>query len=244
MKRIRCTGSFFRSDSFFQDRISVPSIEWRELRYLSILRRAVQALGYHCGFVNVRRDLFVVSALFLFLELAFIRWFPAEVLFLTFFTNTVLLASFLGLSLGCLAARQQKNYLALTPLMLLIAIAAGAGMEWVRLALQNILDVGSNATSPQMVFFGTEYRTSDVAKFVIPIEWVAGIFFVLIASTMIGLGQLLGRRFQSVPNAVEAYTINIGGSLAGVLLFNLCSWWLSPVWWFGIVAAGLVYFLL
>src|ERR1700683_1275139 len=50
-----------------------------------------------------KRDLFLISALFLFLELTFIRWFPAQVLFLTFFTNTVLLASFLGLSLGCLA---------------------------------------------------------------------------------------------------------------------------------------------
>ncbi len=42
-------------------------------------------------------DLFLASALFLFLELALIRWLPAHVLFLTFFTNTILLASFLGL---------------------------------------------------------------------------------------------------------------------------------------------------
>ena len=60
---------------------------------------------------SLKRDLFAVSAVFLFLELAFIRWFPAHVLFLTFFTNTVLLASFLGLSLGCLAARHRRNYL-------------------------------------------------------------------------------------------------------------------------------------
>jgi hypothetical protein len=191
-----------------------------------------------------KRDLFAISALFLFLELAFIRWFPAQVLFLTFFTNTVLLASFLGLSLGCLAARQPRNYLTLTPLLLVVAIAAGAAMESVRLALQDILDVGKNATAPQMVFFGTEARIHDVAAFVVPMELVVGIFFLLIAVTMIGLGQLLGRRFAAIPNAVEAYVVNIGGSLAGVLLFNLCSWWLSPVWWFGMVAIGLVYFLL
>jgi SAM-dependent methyltransferase len=189
-------------------------------------------------------DLFVVSAVFLFLELAFIRWFPAQVLFLTFFTNTVLLASFLGLSLGCLAARRQRNYLALTPVLLLAGLGAGAGMEWVRLALQDILDVGGNKAAPQMVYFGTEARISDVARFVIPIEWVVGFFFLLIAATMIGLGQYLGRRFAALPNAVEAYMINIGGSLAGVLLFQCCSWWLSPVWWFALVAAALVYFLL
>jgi hypothetical protein len=38
-----------------------------------------------------RIDLFIVSGFVLFLELASIRWFPAQVLFLTFFTNTVLL---------------------------------------------------------------------------------------------------------------------------------------------------------
>ena len=191
-----------------------------------------------------KRDLFAISALFLFLELAFIRWFPAQVLFLTFFTNTVLLASFLGLSLGCLAARQPRNYLRITPLLLVVAIAAGAAMESVRLALQDILDVGKNATSPQVVYFGTEVRMHDVASFVVPMELVVGIFFLLIAAAMIGPGQLLGRRFAEIPNAVEAYVVNIAGSLAGVLLFNLCSWWLSPVWWFGIVAAGLAYFLL
>ena len=53
---------------------------------------------------GARRDLFAISLLTLFLELACIRWFPSHVLFLTFFTNTVLLASMLGISVGCLAA--------------------------------------------------------------------------------------------------------------------------------------------
>src|SRR5207248_9401391 len=47
-------------------------------------------------------NLCLVSVLILFLELACIRWFPAHVLFLMFFTIVVLLAFFLGLLLGCL----------------------------------------------------------------------------------------------------------------------------------------------
>jgi hypothetical protein len=190
-----------------------------------------------------RRELFAASALLLFLELAFIRWFPAHVLFLTFFTNTVLLASFLGLSLGCLAARHRRTYLRLTPLMLVISLAAGIGMESVRLALQDIIDVGGNKAAPQMVYFGTETRVADVAAFVIPIELVVGFFFVLIASTMVGVGQLIGRRFAAIPDTVQAYTINIGGSLLGILLFQCCSLWLSPTWWFGLVALTLAWFL-
>jgi hypothetical protein len=84
-----------------------------------------------------RRDLFLIGVLFLFLELTFIRWFPAQVLFLTFFTNTVLLASFLGLSLGCLATGHTRNYLSLTPVLLVAGIGAGTAMESVRLALQD-----------------------------------------------------------------------------------------------------------
>jgi hypothetical protein len=44
-------------------------------------------------------DLFLISVIILFLELAAIRWFPAHVLYLTFFTNVVLLASFMGILL-------------------------------------------------------------------------------------------------------------------------------------------------
>ena len=53
--------------------------------------------------------------LILFLELSCIRWFPAHVLFLTFFTNTMLLACFLGMSVGCLAAGRRQDYLVWTP---------------------------------------------------------------------------------------------------------------------------------
>src|SRR5436189_6039954 len=74
-------------------------------------------------------ELFLVSLLILFLELACIRWFPAHVLFLTFFTNTVLLACFLGMSVGCLAAGRQRNYLAWTPALLALALAAAHGVE-------------------------------------------------------------------------------------------------------------------
>src|SRR5436309_12234586 len=86
-------------------------------------------------------DLFLMSLLILFLELACIRWFPAHVLYLTFFTNTVLLACFLGMSVGCLAAGHRRNYLAWTPVLLAVALVAAHGVEGQRLYLQDVLDV-------------------------------------------------------------------------------------------------------
>src|SRR5437868_2100210 len=119
---------------------------------------------------RARLNLFLTSVLLLFLELACIRWFPAHVLFLTFFTNTVLLACFLGMSLGCLAAGHRRNYLHSTPALLAITMLAAIGVEQLREKLEPLLDVGHQA-SPQFVYFGTEYGAGgDVARFVIPIE--------------------------------------------------------------------------
>ncbi len=193
---------------------------------------------------RARGELFAISLLILFLELACIRWFPAHVLFLTFFTNTVLLACFLGMSVGCLAAGRARNYLVATPALLAGAVAAAIGVEkLMALTSGAAIDVGKQA-SPQMVFFGTEGHVTDVARFVIPLEVLAGAFFLLIALVMVGPGQVLGRALGKVPNRVLAYTVNILGSVAGIGLFALCSWCrLAPFWWFLPIALGLGYFL-
>jgi SAM-dependent methyltransferase len=188
-------------------------------------------------------ELFLASVLLLFLELACIRWFPAHVLFLTFFTNTVLLACFVGMSIGCLAAGMKRNYLAWTPILLGIGLAAAHGIELVQARMAGVIAVGNQA-SPQLVFFGTDFPDRDVASFVIPIEVLAGFFFVIIALAMMGPGQELGRALQRIPERLSAYTINIAGSIVGIVLFAACSWWeLTPGWWFLAIVALLAYFL-
>jgi hypothetical protein len=105
------------------------------------------------------------------------------------------------------------------------------------------IDVGGQA-SPQEVFFGTESRNPDVAQFVVPIEAVAAVFFVFIALMFVGLGQVLGRAFDSYPNRVMGYTLNIGGSLAGIVGFSAISFIQAPpVVWFFISCAGIAYLL-
>jgi hypothetical protein len=56
-------------------------------------------------------DLFLVSFLILFFELACIRWFGSMVVYLTFFTNIVLLATFLGMSVGSFAAVSSRRWI-------------------------------------------------------------------------------------------------------------------------------------
>src|SRR5712672_3240186 len=107
-----------------------------------------------------RIDLFLVSILVLFLELACIRWFPAHVLFLTFFTNLVLLATFLGLSIGCLAANRPRRYLRWTPALLVIAMLAAHGVNFLRWKLQNVVDAGQRGMA-EVVLFGAEPTRED-----------------------------------------------------------------------------------
>ena len=186
--------------------------------------------------------LFLISLVILFLELACIRWFPAHVLYLTFFTNVMLLACFLGMSVGCLAARHPRNYLMWTPLLLVIALATAHAVEISSGSFIKFVDVGNQA-SPQQIFFGTEYHSGDLSHYAIPIEVLCGFFFIVIALAFIGPGQELGRGLKRWPNRVQAYTLNIMGSIAGIMLFAACSWLeLSSFWWFLLVAAGLGYF--
>ncbi len=76
---------------------------------------------------RVHVDLFLISFVILFFELACIRWFGSTVIFLTFFTNLVLMACFLGMSVGCLAASRRADFIrAVLPLALLaVDLACG-----------------------------------------------------------------------------------------------------------------------
>src|SRR5260370_31346918 len=60
----------------------------------------------------------------------------------------------------------------------------------------------------------------------------------------VGLGQAMGRAFDACPNRVLGYTLNIGGSLAGIIVFSVVSAvQASPAVWFFIAFAGIAYLL-
>lgn len=183
-------------------------------------------------------ELYGVSFLILFFELACIRWFGSTVVFLTFFTNVVLMACFLGVSVGCLAAGRRWSFMTVFIPMTLLAVAAASGFLWgYQRFSQVMIDVGSQQ-SPQLIYFGTDARRSDPSRFVVPIEALAGLFFVLIALMFVGPGQELGRRFSAVENRVLAYTADILGSLTGIAVFGLVSYLWLPAWvWFALAMA-------
>jgi SAM-dependent methyltransferase len=182
--------------------------------------------------------LFLISFLVLFLELAWIRWLGSVVMFLTFFTNIVLMACFLGVSVGCLASTRRYSWMNVFVPLALCAAASASGFLWVYQRFgQLMVDVGSQQ-SPQIIYFGAEFRDKDLSNLVIPIELLAGYFFTVVALLFVGLGQEMGRRFATIENRILAYSVDILGSLAGIVVFGVMSFFRLPAYfWFAIAMA-------
>ena len=171
-------------------------------------------------------SLFVSSFLVLFLETALIRWMPAYIRLLAYFSNFILLASFLGIGVGCLLANRRRNLFVWFPLLQLAVIAAVD-----RLRLEVALP---SAT--------TIYFSSGTTEAVVPVEstFLLPLLFIAVAVLFVTVAQRMGRDLTGRP-PLRAYVINLLGSLTGVAGFALASWLeLPPVVWFSVACAAAV----
>ena len=165
-----------------------------------------------------------LSFLSLFTELALIRWAGSNILYLSYFSNFVLLASFLGLGLGFLLSQRPVRLFAyLLPTLGVFVVAALAGG----------LSIQLPAASSDVIFFSGGQNAIAA-----PVWVVLPVVFVWITAIMASVGQELARAFRLLP-ALEAYRIDIAGSLAGIVAFTLLSFLgAPPVVWGLVVALG------
>ncbi len=170
--------------------------------------------------------IFLSSFLVLFSEVALIRWMDSYIRLLSFFSNFVLLASFLGIGLGCLLGRSRRRLFPLFPLVL-AAVVVGVYASRIEVSVQ----------SPGAIYF-----SSGTAQRVLPIEstlLLPGIFAVVVA-LFVAMAQRMAREMAARP-PLAAYTANLVGSLAGVVVFALLSWWeLPPAAWWSVAAASAI----
>ncbi len=169
---------------------------------------------------------FLASFLVLFVEIALIRWMPAYIRLLSYFSNFILLAAFLGIGVGCLLAPVRVRLFAWFPVLLAAVIGAVYAFR---------LEV---AIPPS----GSIYFTSGTADPVVAVETtlLLPLVFVAVAALMATLAQRMAREMSALP-ALRGYTVNVAGSLAGVVAFGLISWLeLSPIVWFSIAVAATI----
>jgi len=166
-------------------------------------------------------QLFVLSFLMLFVELALIRWSGALVIYLSYFSNFVLLGSFLGIGVGFLRARARVNLFPWAPLALALLIL------FVRVFPVEVIRTGY-----QIVFFGYgKFHASG------PPTWVTlPIVFLAVAAVMAMIGEGVARTFVRF-RPLDAYRLDIAGSIAGIAAFSLLSFLdAKPIVWALIVA--------
>jgi hypothetical protein len=168
-----------------------------------------------------RTRLVLTSATLLFVELLLIRWIPSEVRYIGFFSNFLLMASFLGIGIGILLGRRRDlDTMALFPILLVIVVA-----------LISKLELNVQVSSRDELFFGlAESSAADINFLVLPI--VFGLVTALMASLAIPLGPLL----RSMP-PLRAYGWDITGSMLGIAAFTgLSAAGTPPIVWFAVAA--------
>src|SRR5438094_1764407 len=170
-----------------------------------------------------RVRLVALSFLMLFVELALIRWIGSNILYLSYYSNFLLLASFLGIGLGFLRANAGRDLFRFAP----IALAALVG--FVRL-----FPVEIDRSGTELIFFGALGTRSGLPPFVtLPLR------FLGVAGVMTLVGSGVARTFRQFP-PLEAYRLDILGSLAGIVAFSLLGFLEAPpVVWGAVVALAL-----
>ena len=164
-------------------------------------------------------QLVLVSATVLYAELLLLRWIPANVVYIGFFSNFILMASFLGIGLGILVGRVLHP--TVSPFPVLLAVVVGVILHE-KLELQ--------FKSGNDIFFGLAESHAADANFV-----VLPIVFVLVVLVLTAVALPLGGLLRSQP-PLRAYALDIAGSIVGIVAFSVLAALSFPpsVWFAGL----------
>lgn len=174
------------------------------------------------GGLSLPVQLVLLSFLMLFVELLLIRWAAANVVYLAFFTNFVLLASFLGIGIGFLRRGMDPDPLRRAAVALAIL-----------LLLLFVFPVGvtlAEGGSLVGLFNGPA----------LPIWLSLPLIFVAVVAVLTFIAEAVADVF-ALMKPLDAYRLDILGSLAGVSAFSLLSFLgASPAVW-GLVVSGVIW---
>ncbi|MBB5792262.1 spermine/spermidine synthase domain-containing protein [Streptomyces caelestis] len=170
---------------------------------------------------SVRWRLVLASTTMLFVELALIRWAGANVVHLSYFSNFILLGSFLGIGIGFLIPAERGQWLKRwTPVPLALLVV-----------LVREYPVQVRQSSSEVLYF-TAVKTTGLP------EWVTlPAIFLLTAVIMAGIGKITADLFRLLPS-LDAYRYDLLGSITGSLSFAVLSWLRAPSVVWGVLATA------
>jgi SAM-dependent methyltransferase len=166
--------------------------------------------------------LLLASFLSLFIELLLIRWIPSTLHFVAFFSNLVLIGCFLGLGIGM--ARSADPTVAVWRAFFRLGVIVAV--------LVALLAVNPAVILPEKGDYGVNEFVESAPGIQVPMLALLLGVFVVVVWTTIPFGQLVGAYFDGL-DRITAYSVNVGGSLLGVLAFTAAAWLgLPPLVWF------------
>ncbi len=165
--------------------------------------------------MSVRIRLILASSLMLFTELTLIRWLGSNLLHLSYFSNIVLLGSFLGIGLGFLLAKADRK----PPMWFPVILAA--------LVLGVLVFPGGVDRSGSDLIYFTAVSTTRT----LPPELTLALVFIGVAAVLVGPAVMVAQCFFDLPR-LDAYRYDLIGSLIGTVLFAIMSFFGAPpmVW--------------
>ncbi|MDP9331279.1 MAG: spermidine synthase [Actinomycetota bacterium] len=176
--------------------------------------------------MRAKVELLLASFLMLFTELVLIRWTGANVTYLSYFSNFVLLGSFLGIGIGFLRAKKGPDLFRWSPILL-------AFFTGFITAFPVVIDRSGSG----LVFFGSLQQKG------LPLWLMLPLIFLAVAAIMAAIAQGVAVRFAGF-EPLEAYRLDILGSLLGIVAFAALAFvGTTPLVW-GIVIGALLLFLL
>jgi hypothetical protein len=171
--------------------------------------------------MNDRRRLVLASFLMLFTELVLIRWTGASVIYLSYFSNFVLLGSFLGIGVGFLRARSNVDLFRWAPVVMAFFLTFV-------LKFPVVIDRSGST----LVFFGS------LSQHGLPMWVMLPTVFCAVALIMACVAQGVARLFSRF-EPLEAYRLDILGSVLGIAAFSVLSFLgTSPLVWGVVLAAA------
>ncbi|MCW2921497.1 MAG: Spermine synthase [Thermoleophilia bacterium] len=175
--------------------------------------------------------LFALCFTMLFVELALIRWLGSNVVFVSYFSNLVLLGSFLGIGIGFLRAGRPgvRPWAPFAPIGLALLMI-----------FVTVLPVRVNAEQDGLIFFGGSKNAMLTGA---PIWVTLPLIFIMVAFVLATIGESVARVFGAMP-PLRAYRLDVLGSLAGIGAFTLLSFLGAPPIVWGLVVAALFLWLI
>ena len=166
------------------------------------------------------------SALVLFFELALIRWLPANIYSLAYFSNLVLIATFYGFGLGFLCKNVSFSFLKAWPFYCLALVGIVLGLRQFNILIP--------AESIEWIWSRFQDDQLTRPAFFIPLVPALVALFFLIALFFVPFGQYLARLLVRI-ESLNFYNFDLLGSLSGIVVFSFLSAFHAPPYlWFSI----------